>query len=145
MSIVTDLALGTASSAVKRSLLPWFLVAAMLALGSAGAAGMYGGYEIANARYAKERAALQDAQLEALKAKGEALAEATKRGDEVAGNFLAALKDMKIVNTTINNEVRKETEKLVYTDCKLPDSGADLLKKNVDAVNLRLLGKGKVK
>lgn len=141
MSLVTDIALGTA----KQSLLPWFILAGVLALGSAGAAGMYGGYEIANARYAKERAALQEAQLEALNAKNEALAQANKRGDDVALNFLVALKDIKVVNTTITNEVRKETEKLVYTDCKLPDSGADLLKKNRDEVNLRLLGKGKSK
>lgn len=141
MSIVTDIALGTA----KQSLLPWFILAGILALGSAGAAGMYGGYEIANARYAKDREALNTAQIDALKAKGEALEQANKRGDESAGRFLDALKGIQIVNTTITNEVRKETEKLVYTDCKLPDSGADLLKKNADAVNLRLLGKGKGK
>lgn len=144
MNLIENVA-GVAVGTAGRSLLPWFILAAILALGSAGAAGMYGGYEIANARYAKERQALQEAQLEAITAKSEALAEATKRGDAVAIDFLAALKDMRVVNTTITNEVRKETEKLVYTDCKLPDSGADLLKKNVDAVNLRLLGKGKAK
>ena len=141
MSIVTDIALGTA----QKSLLPWFILAGILALGSAGAAGMYGGYEIANARNAKDRAELQTAQIEALTASKEALKIAITNSSQVSGEFMAALKGIQIVNTTITQEVRKETEKLVYTDCKLPDSGADLLKKNADAVNLRLLGKGKVK
>lgn len=143
MSIVTDLALGTATTAAKRTLLPWLILAAVLALGATGVSGMYLGHEIATGRYAKEREALQTAQLDAIKAKGEALALANKRGDEVATTFLDALKNIQIVNTTINQEVRKETEKLVYTDCKLPDSGADLLKKHRDAVNLRLLGGSK--
>ncbi len=139
MSLVSDV-LGATAVTATRPLLPWFILAAVLALGSAGAAGMYGGYEIANARYARDREALQQAQTDALTAKSEALELANKRGDETAGQFLTALKDMRVVNTTVNNEVRKETEKLIYTDCKLPDSGADLLKRHRDAVNLRLLG-----
>ena len=142
MSIVSDVA-GAAVGTAGRSLLPWFLLAAVLALGSAGAAGMYGGYEIATARHAKEREALQQAQLEALKAKNEALAQANKRGDDAAINFLAALRDMRVINTTINKEVEREVEKLVYTDCNLPDSGVDLLQKHVDEVNMRLLGGNK--
>lgn len=139
MSIVTDIAFGS----VKKSLLPWFILAGVLALSSAGAAGMYGGYEIANARFANEREALQTAQIDALTASKEALKIAVTNSAQVSGEFMTALKGIQIVNTTITNEVRKETEKLVYTDCKLPDTGADLLKKNRDAVNLRLLGKVK--
>lgn len=144
MTIISDV-VGVAAGTATRPLLPWFILAAILALSSAGAAGMYGGYEIANARYAKDRQALQDAQIEALTASKEALKIAVTNSSQVAGEFMTALKGIQIVNTTITNEVRKETEKLVYTDCKLPDSGADLLKKNADAVNMRLLGKGKVK
>ncbi|WP_443698633.1 hypothetical protein [Pseudomonas sp.] len=141
MSIVTDLAMGTASAAVKKTLLPWLLVACMLALGSVGAAGMWGGYEIANARNAKDREAILQAHIEVADAQRAAFAQAVLRGNEASTTFLEELRGIKIVNTTITNEVRKETEKLVYTDCKLPDTGAALLKKNVDAVNMRLLGK----
>ena len=141
MSIVTDLAMGTATAAVKKTLLPWVIMAAILALGSAGAAGMYGGYEIANARFAADKVNLLNAHLEAAEAQRIALGQAVQRGNEASTTFLEELRGIKIVNTTITNEVRKETEKLVYTDCKLPDTGAALLKKNVDAVNMRLLGK----
>ena len=83
------------------------------------------------------------AQIEALQARTDQYLEAVKRGDQVAGDFYDALRNMRVVNTTINQEVRRETEKLVYTDCRLPDSGADLLGRKVDAVNMRLIGKGK--
>jgi flagellar basal body-associated protein FliL len=145
MSAIIDIALGTASSAVKKAILPWLILAATLALGTAGAAGMYAGFEISNARHARDREALQAAQLEAMTISKDALKVAIANGNQVSGEFLAALKGIQIVNTTITNEVRKETEKLIYTDCKLPDSGADLLKRNRDSVNLRLLGKGKNK
>lgn len=141
MSIVSDLALGTATTAAKRTFLPWLILAAVLALGATGVSGMYLGYEIATGRYAKEREALQTAQLEAMQAKGEALALANKRGDEVAITFLDALKGIRIVNTTINKEVHKEKEQLIYTDCNVPASGAALLHKNVDSVNMKLLGR----
>lgn len=124
---------------VTRAMLPWLIVAAMLALGITGAAGMYGGYEIANARHAKDREAQLQAYADSAFAMKAALIEAVKRGDETSGTFLVALKGIQIVNTTINKEVRTETEKLIYTDCKVPDSGADLLKKNVDSVNMRLV------
>lgn len=145
MSAITDIALGTASSAVKKTVLPWLFLAAILALGTSGAAGMYAGYEISNARHAADREALLATQLEAMAMSKEALKVAITNGNQVAGEFLEALKGIQIVNTTINNEVRKETEKVIYTDCKLPDSGADLLKRNRDSVNLRLLGKEKKK
>lgn len=145
MSAIIDIALGTASSAVKKAILPWLLLAALLALGATGATGMYVGSAISDARHAKDREALQASQLEAMTLSKDALKEAVTNSNRVSGEFLVALKGIQIVNTTITNEVRKETEKLIYTDCKLPDSGADLLKRNRDAVNLRLLGKEKKK
>lgn len=130
-----------ALNTTKRSLLPWFLVAALLALSATGVAGMYAGYSIAAGRYAKDREAMLQAQAEAADAAQRAYEAAVKRGDEVSASFQTALDNLKVVNTTINRQVQVETQKLVYTDCKLPDSGADLLKKQVDEVNMRLLGK----
>lgn len=128
---------------VTRSMLPWLLLGATLAMGMCGAAGMYGGYEIANARHARDREAMQQAQVDALDASRKALAISMANSAQVSGEFLQALKAIQIVNTTINKEVQRETQKLIYTDCKLPDSGADLLKKNVDSVNMLLLQGGK--
>jgi hypothetical protein len=139
MSAVTDLVLGTASSATKKALLPWIALASILALGTTGAAGMYGGYEIATARLAREQHKLDQAYADASNAQKEALKQAVQRGNEAGAIFLAELRGMRVVNTTINKEVQKEVQKLIYTDCNLPDSGVDLLQRHVDEVNLRLL------
>lgn len=125
-------------SAAAAPAAPWIIIGCMLALTMSGVAGMYGGYEIASARHAKERQDLLEAQIASLSLAKDELAAAHRRSNEVSGEFLVALKDMKIVNTTINTEVKKETERLIYTDCKLPDSGTDLLRKRADEVNSRL-------
>lgn len=139
MNALTDIALGTASSAASKAIVPWLCLAAIMALGSAGAAGMYAGYEVANARYADEQKKLLVAFAEASTAQKEALKESRRRGDEATGMFLQELRAMTIVNTTINKEVQREIQRTVYTDCKLPDSGAALLIQHVDDVNLKLL------
>lgn len=139
MSVITEIALGTASSAAKKAILPWLFLAAILALGVSFVAGMYGGYEIANARHAADQQKLVTAFAEASTAQKEALKESRQRGDEATGIFLTELRGMTVVNTTINKEVQREVERTVYTDCKLPDSGADLLLRHVNAVNLQLL------
>lgn len=137
--MLTDLALGTASSAAKKAILPWLFLVLVLVLGATGAAGMYAGYEIAAARHAQDREQMLLGYVDAANAQKEALKEARQRGDDASARFIEELRGIKIVNTTINKEVRKETQKLVYTDCKLPDSGADLLQRHVNAVNLKLL------
>ena len=125
---------------VSRALFPWLVAAGMLALSAVGVTGMYAGYEIASARNAEVLADLKDAQIVALKARASQYEEAVKRSDQVSTDFFTALKNLHVVNKTITAEVRHEVEKLVYTDCKVPDSGAELLGRKVDALNLRLLG-----
>lgn len=134
-----------ASFAISKALSPWLIVASVLAISVTGVAGMYAGYEIANARHARAVSELKDAQIAALKARTDQYLEAVSRGDQVAGDFYDALRNIKVVNTSITQEVRREVEKLVYTDCRLPDSGADLLSKKVDEINMRLLGPQKGK
>jgi hypothetical protein len=60
-----------------------------------------------------------------------------KRADEIAGRFEDKLSKLRIVNRTINNEVRHETEKVVYGDprCDLPASGVVLNDKSVREAN----------
>jgi hypothetical protein len=94
----------------------------------------------AQGRHAADQIALAQAQAVALSQAADRLREARGRGDEIADRFEGKLDNIKIENKTFNNETRVETEKLVYTDCKLPDTGADLLKRHVDSVNARLLG-----
>lgn len=139
MSVITDIALGTASSAAKKAILPWLFLAGIMALGASGATGMYAGYEIAAGRHAEDQKKLLEATAQTSEALKEALKEARQRGDEATGVFLAELRGMKVVNTTINKEVQTEVQKLVYTDCVLPDSGVELLQRHVDMVNMRLL------
>lgn len=118
----------------------WYILAIVLALGLAGTAGLYAGYDIAAGRFAADKADLMKAQADALEAKNAQLVAEQQRGNEIANKFLAALGDIHIENKTFNNQVRVEREKLVYTDCKLPDTGANLLDSHIDAANLKLLG-----
>lgn len=130
---------------VTRATLPWLLLGAMVALVGTGGAGMYYGKKIADADHAATILDLKNAHIHALQARTDQYLQAVARGDEVANRFEKALQSIKIENKTFNNEVQREIEKVVYTDCRLPDSGADLLSKQVDAVNMRLLGATKAK
>lgn len=121
----------------------WFAAASLLALMISCVAGMYFGYEVASARAQKTISQIKDAQIQALEAKNELLIAEQKRGNEIAERFEDALKNIRIENRTFNNEVRVEREKLIYTDCVMPDSGVDLLNRHVDSVNLQFLGKVK--
>lgn len=55
----------------------------------------------------------------------------------VATDFETKLANIKVVNRTINNEVRHEVEKTVYGDpnCNLPESGRLLRDRAIDAAN----------
>lgn len=130
---------------VRKKMFPYFIIAAMIALLSTGGTGLYFGMEIQRGRDAKDKLELVAAQNTAMAEKELRRQEAEARSRLIEGQFLAALKGMKVENVTNYQETVKETEKLVYTDCKLPDSGVDLLNKHIDEVNLRLLGKGKEK
>lgn len=130
---------------ITKAMLPWILLGGVLALAGTGGAGMYYGAKIADANHADEILALKNAHIHALQARTDQYLEAVKRGDDVANRFETALRELKVENKTFNNEVIREVEKVVYTDCRLPDSGADLLGRQVDAVNLRVLGASKGK
>lgn len=130
----------TAATAITRPLLPWILLAICGACAASGAAGLYGGIEIATARYAKAQDAIQSAYADSLAAKNDALVTSIKNGNTVTADLIARLDNLKVVNTTVHAKVVKETEKLVYTDCKVPASGIDLLQQHIDEVNLRLVG-----
>jgi uncharacterized protein YpuA (DUF1002 family) len=140
MSIAGTVVEDVAKFSVGKAAFPWLVAACVMALSATGLAGMYGGYEIAQGRHAADQIALAQAQAVALSQAADRLREARGRGDEIADRFEGKLDNIKIENKTFNNETRVETEKLVYTDCKLPDTGADLLKRHVDSVNARLLG-----
>lgn len=65
----------------------------------------------------------------------------TDRRNEISARFEQKLDNIKIVNTTINNTVRHELEKQIYTECKLPDSGVQLINDNADKLNAVRKGK----
>lgn len=121
----------------------WYILAGVLALGLAASGGMYAGYEIANGRFAADKEALLQAQATALDAKNAQLVAEQRRGNEIEQDFLTKLSNIHVENKTFNNQVRVEREKLVYTDCKLPDTGASLLNRHIDEANLKLVGKTK--
>lgn len=126
----------------KKAALPWIVAAVLFAILAAGGAGLYFGMLIQRGWDADDKIEMANAYGDALKERDARLKELQAKGSTIEGDFLAALKDIQVVNRTYNNEIVKETEKLVYTDCKLPDSGVDLLNKHIDDVNMRLIGKG---
>ncbi len=127
--------------------LPWIILAFVLTAIAAGGGGLYFGHQYASAKLTAQAAAdkesLVTAYNKALEEKEARRKEAEARGRTVEGDFLTALQNLKVVNKTYNNEVVKETEKLVYTDCKVPDSGVDLLNRHIDDVNMQFLGVAK--
>ena len=134
MSTVSEL-IGDATSTASKPLLPWFIAVAVVLLATSGLSGMYAGYEIANGRFAKDKLDMAAANTEAMRAKDAALQAAYANSNEVSDNFMKALKSIRIVNKTFNNEVQREVQKLVYTDCKLPDSGMAILSQHISAIN----------
>jgi hypothetical protein len=58
-----------------------------------------------------------------------------QRREEISSKFETKLDNIKVVNTTINKTVKQELQKQIYTDCKLPDTGVDLINSNADQLN----------
>lgn len=131
-----------ATAPAKKAALPWIVAAVLFAILAAGGTGLYFGIVIQRGWDAGDKIEMANAYGKALKERDDRLKELQASGRLIEGNFLTALKGMQVVNKTYYNEVQKETEKVVYTDCKLPDSGVDLLNRHIDDVNLRLIGKG---
>lgn len=126
----------------KKPMLPWIIAAFLFAVLGAGGTGLYFGAVIQRGWDAADKIEMANAYGDAMKEREARLKDLQAKGNLIEGNFLTALNGMQVVNKTYYNEVQKETEKLVYTDCKLPDSGVDLLNKHIDDVNMRLIGKG---
>lgn len=131
-----------ATAPAKKAALPWIVAAVLLAIIATGAACLYFGMLIQRGWDADDKVQLATAYGDAMKEREARLKEAQAKGNLVEDKFLTKLDGIQVVNKTYYNEVQKETEKLVYTDCKLPDSGVDLLNKHIDDVNMRLIGKG---
>lgn len=101
-----------------------YLLAAFLCL----VAGFGAGWRINDWRTSAEK----NAEIKAAEA---ARVEAQARADEIATRFEERLNNIRIINRTINNEVRHETEKTVYTNCVVPDTGRSLLNRAIDTAN----------
>jgi outer membrane lipoprotein-sorting protein len=63
------------------------------------------------------------------------------RREEIARRFEAKLDNIKIVNTTINKTVQNEIQKQIYTDCKYPVTGSELINSNATQLNNARNGK----
>ena len=136
MNLITD----SAASAVKSTATPWIIAAFLFAVIASGGVGAYFGYGYADGQAAKDKEQLVTAYNTALNEREARRKDAEARSHTVEAEFLTGLNNIKVENKTYNVEVQKETEKLIYTDCKLPDSGVDLLNRHIDAVNLQLIG-----
>jgi hydroxymethylpyrimidine pyrophosphatase-like HAD family hydrolase len=50
--------------------------------------------------------------------------------------FINKLDNIKVVNTTINKTLTKELTNTVYTNCKVPETGVDIINDDVTKLNL---------
>lgn len=116
----------------------WLLISVLALL-----FGIYLGYEYESGQSAKDREALVSAQNEAMNQAEARRQDAADRGAAIERDFLGKLSNLHITNTTVHETVQRETQKLVYTDCKLPDTGVDLLNGHINSINLRLVGSEK--
>jgi|GEM_PF-5318830 hypothetical protein len=126
-------------TAVKGTYFPWMIVAFFISVLGSGGTGAYFGYGWAAAKNTSNQLALVAAQNTAINAKDALIASLQASGNKIEGDFENKLGNLHVTNTTVQQQIRTETQKLVYTDCKLPDSGVDLLNKHIDDVNLILL------
>lgn len=60
---------------------------------------------------------------------------ADRRAEEIATRFEDKLANLKVVNRTVNNEVRREVEKQIYTDCRVPEGGRAVLGRAIGVAN----------
>ena len=105
------------------TILIWLGIAAAISIGSFTA-----GWSVNDWRVEAQRKASIEA---AYKERDDAQA----RANEIALRFETKLSKLRIVNRTINNEVRHETEKLVYRDCLVPAGGVLLVNRSVSETN----------
>jgi hypothetical protein len=119
---------------------PWIIAALTLVISGTGVAGLYFGAQIEKGRTAGLLLEIKQAHIDVLKARTDQYLGAVARGNEVADRFEAALKGVRIEHKTFATEVRREVEKQIYIDCKLPESGIELLRKRIEAANAQILG-----
>lgn len=117
---------------------PWLIAALVMVVSGTGVAGLYFGAQIERGRTAGTLLAIQNAHIETLKVRTDQYLGAISRGDEIANRFENSLKALRIENKTFNTEVVREVEKQVYIDCKVPQSGMDLLKRRIEAANAQI-------
>jgi hypothetical protein len=143
MNIVSEVkaAESLIGATVSKSATPWILLAIVLGLFTAGATGAYLGYQYGTGKAAEDKSKMLAAYNEALTQAELRRKDAESKGNQIVNDFVSRLDNLKVVNKTYNNNLKTETQKLVYTDCKLPDSGVDLLNKHINEANLILIGK----
>jgi protein-tyrosine-phosphatase len=57
------------------------------------------------------------------------------RRDQITDVFIKKLDSIQIVNTTVNKNFTKELTNTVYTDCKVPETGVDLINLSASQLN----------
>ncbi len=136
MSEVVDAGIAT----VRKKMFPWFILAALIALMSAGGTGMYFGYQIAEGENATERLELVQGFNAALTEKEARRQEAEAKSRLIEGTFLTTLRGLKGESAESMQQILEETKKAIYDTCKVPDSGVDMINNRIDQVNQRIRG-----
>ncbi|EIP9220990.1 hypothetical protein LT875_002436 [Salmonella enterica] len=120
-----------------RNVVPWMLCGFMVVVCISGAIGLFIGYNVADNRFQEEKLQLVTAQNAALAERDKRRIEAEQRNAQLEGKFLNQLQVLNENYQHLSGQLTEELKAEIYTQCHVPPTGAELLRKSVTEANKR--------
>lgn len=102
-----------------------------------GFSGLFIGYNVADNRFQQARIHMITLQNQALAAKEAHIAQLTARNMALTNEFLDKIDALSSSYEGFSVKMRNELKQAIYTQCKLPHTGRDLLKEHIKEANSR--------
>ncbi|EHS7647143.1 hypothetical protein KWH26_003753 [Salmonella enterica] len=100
-----------------------------------GFSGLFIGYNVADNRFQEARLHMVASQNQALAAKDAHIHQLTERNMALTNSFLDKLDLLSHSYDSFTLKMQNELKQAIYTQCKVPNSGRDLLKERVKEAN----------
>ncbi|EJG5414289.1 hypothetical protein NAD41_000890 [Salmonella enterica] len=124
-------------SLTARAIMPWVFCGFMVIIFISGAIGLFIGYNVAENRFAEDKLALVATQTKALAERDRLRVVAEERNARLETQFLAQVDELSENYKLLATELREELKSEIYTQCRVPLSGTELLRKSVNEANKR--------
>lgn len=118
-------------------MLPWAMVAFMTTIIISGLIGLTIGYNMAENGFQEERLQQVKMQNQALDEKDARLRDALSRNQQLEAEFLASIDELNANYKQLSAQMADELKQEVYTQCHVPETGHELLKRRVSEANKR--------